>query len=582
MSASQSDNGAPSGGDRRLDAWKEIARYLDRDVRTVQRWEQYEGLPVHRHHHQKRGSVYAYAAEIDRWRASRNLPDRHRYGIRWAVTGAVVASLLALLYLGNDILRGPTTGGISTPNPEAHRYVRIGEEYMRNRTSPQDDHSAARAAFEKAILTDPSYAPAYGGLALARATQSTQVMGRADFSEAIEAAEDALSMDPQLADAHVALGIVYLQQGRTDAAHQALHEALTLEPDHADGGYWLSVLLREQGEFDDSDRQLIRSLEADPLHPLLNTAYAKRLWARGEFQPAVTHLERVLEAPDPPADVLWNLSAIHREYGDLVGALYWAKETAKANPRFNGLHALIVTYSILDMHDEADFWYQQLRMAEGDGPPRLGIHSQYLYLSGDIEASYQLKTQYLETAGVPLEQLPFAVRETFGGMAILSGRIDEGISVMQDLFGDELRIPEHLGGSDIAMTFAQILAYAYQQTERYSETQRICELIDSRINALRKSHSGYSPSFFVVQARNLLLRGDHERAIATLKHAADLGWRNYVFERQLPIWKAVENHPDYVELMEQVSADVAMRRDSIEADGNDTLFADSIIGLLSR
>lgn len=59
-----------SSGER-LESWKEIATYLNRDVRTVQRWEALEGLPVHRHQHRKRGSVYALRAELDTWRASR-------------------------------------------------------------------------------------------------------------------------------------------------------------------------------------------------------------------------------------------------------------------------------------------------------------------------------------------------------------------------------------------------------------------------------------------------------------------------------------------------------------------------------
>jgi hypothetical protein len=51
----------------RLDSWKEIAAYLKRDVTTVRRWEKREGLPVHRHLHERRDSVYAYVAEIDTW-----------------------------------------------------------------------------------------------------------------------------------------------------------------------------------------------------------------------------------------------------------------------------------------------------------------------------------------------------------------------------------------------------------------------------------------------------------------------------------------------------------------------------------
>ena len=51
----------------RLDSWKDIAAYLQRDVSTVQRWEKREGMPVHRHVHGKLGSVYAFKAEVDAW-----------------------------------------------------------------------------------------------------------------------------------------------------------------------------------------------------------------------------------------------------------------------------------------------------------------------------------------------------------------------------------------------------------------------------------------------------------------------------------------------------------------------------------
>jgi TolB-like protein/Tfp pilus assembly protein PilF len=55
----------------RLESWKEIAAYLNRGARTVQRWEHEAGLPVHRLQHDKLGSVYAYRAELDSWWARR-------------------------------------------------------------------------------------------------------------------------------------------------------------------------------------------------------------------------------------------------------------------------------------------------------------------------------------------------------------------------------------------------------------------------------------------------------------------------------------------------------------------------------
>lgn len=65
--------GTESERDRgeRLNSWKEISVYLGRDPRTAQRWEKFEGLPIHRHVHGKAGSVYAFAAEIDAWQQSR-------------------------------------------------------------------------------------------------------------------------------------------------------------------------------------------------------------------------------------------------------------------------------------------------------------------------------------------------------------------------------------------------------------------------------------------------------------------------------------------------------------------------------
>jgi len=73
--------GEPSSGtpasegppEDRLDSWKEIAAYLNRDVTTVQRWEKREGMPVHRHLHDRMGSVYASRVELDAWARGRNI-----------------------------------------------------------------------------------------------------------------------------------------------------------------------------------------------------------------------------------------------------------------------------------------------------------------------------------------------------------------------------------------------------------------------------------------------------------------------------------------------------------------------------
>jgi hypothetical protein len=69
----QPASGSGQSPEGRLDSWKEIAAYLGRGIRTVQRWEREEGLPVHRLAHEKRGSVYARRDELAAWWESRRL-----------------------------------------------------------------------------------------------------------------------------------------------------------------------------------------------------------------------------------------------------------------------------------------------------------------------------------------------------------------------------------------------------------------------------------------------------------------------------------------------------------------------------
>ncbi|HEX3373518.1 MAG TPA: tetratricopeptide repeat protein [Edaphobacter sp.] len=107
--------------EKRLDSWKEIAAYLNRDVTTVQRWEKREGMPVYRHVHDKRGSVYAVPEELDVWRGQRRPREeqqevaesgedlrvrpaatRRGWGTRtvwWAVVAVVVCVGLAAGYV---------------------------------------------------------------------------------------------------------------------------------------------------------------------------------------------------------------------------------------------------------------------------------------------------------------------------------------------------------------------------------------------------------------------------------------------------------------------------------------------------
>ena len=170
-----------AGTENRLDSWKEIAAYLERDVTTVQRWEKREGMPVHRHLHDKRGSVYAIPAELDAWRESRRLrlgaeaepeaqatergtqappamaqpaePPANASGVRFwlALAGVAIVAILAIAYA---ISRG-RTGGAASPKIQVDCGVAPQEYVGRSRPGIScrwDDGRADRPALRHSRL----------------------------------------------------------------------------------------------------------------------------------------------------------------------------------------------------------------------------------------------------------------------------------------------------------------------------------------------------------------------------------------------------------------------------------------------
>jgi TolB-like protein/Tfp pilus assembly protein PilF len=113
---------APLDPNKRLDSWKAIAGYLKRDESTVRRWEK-EGLPVHRHLHAKKASVYAFPSEIDAWWNKDRLrlegekaPAGSRRRLAWvlAICSVLLVAGAGWLALGNRPIERPAENAITS------------------------------------------------------------------------------------------------------------------------------------------------------------------------------------------------------------------------------------------------------------------------------------------------------------------------------------------------------------------------------------------------------------------------------------------------------------------------------------
>lgn len=122
-----------------LESWKEIAAYLMRDATTVRRWERKEGLPVHRHRHQARSSVYAYPSELDAWRAHRE-PVAGSTRSVWLRPVPAFASIFVIamaLMLGGS---GPQVGAVAQAADGSRMVIRrIGDSPSNTGGKPSPD-----------------------------------------------------------------------------------------------------------------------------------------------------------------------------------------------------------------------------------------------------------------------------------------------------------------------------------------------------------------------------------------------------------------------------------------------------------
>jgi tetratricopeptide (TPR) repeat protein len=293
---------------QRLDSWKEIAAFFDRDERTVNRWEKTGDLPVHRLPGIK-GRVYAYTDELSEWlKASQNkeqsgqsalssaaseattpkvttaaldhspVPEVVHNSKFWKASGAaflllVVACLLVLIQQRSSsagAIHAPSSVSASTDGPmsshhEAEQLYLTGRFYWNKRT--REDLEKAVDSFTQAIVKDPSYSAAYVGLAdCYNLLQEFSAMPEAEaFPKAYAAAQKAVELDDNSAEAHASLGFSTFYWRRDPAASEReFKKALAINPNYVAARQWYATVLMTEGRADEALAQIEQAQKLDP------------------------------------------------------------------------------------------------------------------------------------------------------------------------------------------------------------------------------------------------------------------------------------------------------------------------------
>lgn len=384
----------------RLDGWKAIASYLNRDVRTAQRWERSEGLPVYRHEHQKQSSAHAFRSELDEWLRLRTVPGHpaepilngppparrtswRNWGLVAAIGLSAVSVVIAFVRVGGPATQPPH--GRDTKDPQAYAAFADGQALYNARRYPD-----AVAALEHAVAIDPAYGSGWALLAKAygRMAQWVWAGGSTALARATAVASRASAVAPNSSDTHVALALAARAREDVprwrDEAQRAIAldsrdaEAYALladwysasfyacgqratDPDLADT-YYLKALelkpdlvtavenrasnLRHLGRYDECVAIINESLERLSDEAPLRLVRGRCLLAKGDLAAAARDIEPLRNNPKvAPVGVLVGLGWLELARGNLLEGTRDLESAASTNTSVQAELTVAETYS---------------------------------------------------------------------------------------------------------------------------------------------------------------------------------------------------------------------------------------------
>ncbi len=241
---------------------------------------------------------------------------------------------------------------VPTHSAEAHRML-LQAQFLHNRGS-EDDIKRAAGYYQQAIDIDPDFAEAWAGLSknLSAGVRSAGQDWHHVRALALHAAEQAVALDPKLADAHFALGVVrHFLDWDWAAANTEYEMARSLEPDNSHVLNCAGLLAAVHGRLTDALRLWERAAARDPLNSRAYDNLADTYYAMGRFKEAVAAAHKSIElVPTVEAEHV-ALAQMLLAAGQKDDAL--AEAEKESDPGYRA-YALARTYIVLGRTGDAE------------------------------------------------------------------------------------------------------------------------------------------------------------------------------------------------------------------------------------
>lgn len=194
----------------------------------------------------------------------------------------------------------------------------------------------AIASFESAITLDKSFAPAWAGLARAYWRRQRVTSDKAWSARAIDAAREAVKLDPYLAAGHVSLGYAHLAAPDRAAAKASLDHALVLDPNNADAYRGLGDLAEGEGRLPDAAGHFAKAVSLNPQDAEFPRLAGTIAYRTGRYTDAKSWYEKSAAVAPDSAVPFSLLGAANHMLGDYGAAASAFQKSIAIQPTANG------------------------------------------------------------------------------------------------------------------------------------------------------------------------------------------------------------------------------------------------------
>jgi TolB-like protein/Tfp pilus assembly protein PilF len=250
----------------------------------------------------------------------------------------------------SEALRGRLTrvSAPATMNPEAYNLYLQGRFYWNKRNAQAI--SKARDLFQQAITVDPQFALAYSGLADANNMLGStfHVVPREEgFRSARQAAETALRLNGNLAEAHASLGLLESNEFHWAPAEREFKRALELNPNYTSALLWYSLLQLARNHIDESIALVRKAVQIDPLSAIMVTNLGMRLNVVGNYREGLAAAQKGMDLDPGYQPSYARVGEAYEAMGQRENAAAVYERGSKVSGPAGGAEALLIRANVL-------------------------------------------------------------------------------------------------------------------------------------------------------------------------------------------------------------------------------------------